>query len=192
MKFKKTIVAPLIAASVIMANFGGAFAEKRNESANEISEVKILEITSESKDTPEISSSNSPQTVQNDLSDEASPLLSTDADSQKDLEIIPKSEDTNDDSSTNLPQTVQNGTPEVTTIPSSPNKKESISRNVYGLINVVKNVVNHPFSTIFEALGISLFPQLLTDLSFGISFKIGFIVKLAELYINGYINAPAD
>lgn len=191
MKFKKAIIAPLIVASIVIANFGSAFAEKGNESPNEISEVKILEVTSESKDTPEILSSNSPQTVQNNLPDEASPLLSTDDDSQKDSKIISKSEGPTKNSSPNLPQLVQSGVLEET-VPTSPNEKKSISRSIYGLINVVKNVVNHPFSTIFEAGGISLFPLLLTDLSFSTSFKIGFIVKVAALYLDGYINAPVE
>lgn len=63
MKFKKTIIAPLIVASIVVANFGSAFATISGASPNEISEFKILEVTSEP----------------------------TDTDSQKDLEIIFKS-----------------------------------------------------------------------------------------------------
>lgn len=185
MKFKKAIIAPLIVASIVIANFGSAFAEKRNESPNEISEVKILEVTSESKDTPQILSFNSPQTVQNDLPDEASPLLSTDADSQKDSEIIPKSEGPTKNSRPNLPQLVQSDA-QKKTMPSSPTKKEGISRNMYGWYNVVK----HPFGTLLKAWGLGLLATILTGISYRICFVGGLILEFAVSYFDGYFNAP--
>lgn len=158
MKFKKTIIAPLIVASIVVTNFGSAFARIRGASPNEISEFKILEVTSEP----------------------------TDTDSQKDLEIIFKSEGTTKNSSPNLPQTVQISVPK-TTIPSSPNKNEGISNITYGLNNVVTTVVHHPFNTIFVSWGVGLLARLLTGIPIGCGFKIGFILTLAGSYLEGHL-----
>ena len=76
MKFKKIIFAPLMAVSIVAANFGSAFAEKGNKSLNEINEisdVKVLKATSESDNSSESSSSNPAQTASQYIIVEAPP-----------------------------------------------------------------------------------------------------------------------
>lgn len=161
MKFKKTIIAPLIVASIVVANFGSAFATISGASPNEISEFKILEVTSEP----------------------------TDTDSQKDLEIIFKSEDTAKNSSPNLSKTVKISVPKKA-IPSSPQYDESVGRATYGLNNVFKAVVHHPFNTIFKTWGVSLLIKYLTGIPVCHRIGLGFIITLAHSYLDGYVNGP--
>ncbi len=161
MKFKKTIIAPLIVASIVVTNFGSAFARIRGASPNEISEFKILEVTSEP----------------------------TDTDFQKDLEIIFKSEDTTKNSSPNLSKTVKISVPKKA-IPSSPQKDESVSRAVYGLNNVFKAVIHHPFNTAFATLCVNLPIKYLTHIPAYFRLGLSFIITLAGSFLDGYVNGP--